>query len=59
MVEAIKAARRESSYSSSNIRDKLNEVLKLNNVKVLVSEWLPYGRNHMVRTSQSIPLRSA
>ena len=49
MTEAIKAANRSSNYTSNNIRDKLNEILKLNYVKVLVSEWLPYGRNHMVR----------
>lgn len=44
-----KIAGEYESYSS--IRDhKLTEVLRLSNVKVLVSEWIPFGRNHMVRS---------
>jgi len=35
------------SHNSSNIKDELEEILKLNSVKVVVAEWIPFGRNHM------------
>ena len=35
------------SNPQDNIKDTLEELIYLSNVKVLISEWLPFGSNHM------------
>lgn len=60
-LQVVDALRRERLQSDShqtshhNIRDELDEVVHLNDVRVMVGEWIPFGRNHMVRHRRCSP----
>jgi len=40
--------------SNTNLRDELDEVITLNSVSILVSEFIPFGANNMVAVNQNI-----
>lgn len=44
----------ESAAGVSDVRDVLDEVITLNSVSVIVSEFLPYGANNMVTTNDNL-----
>mmetsp|Transcript_24583 Transcript_24583/g.85476 ORF Transcript_24583/g.85476 Transcript_24583/m.85476 type:complete len:862 (-) Transcript_24583:94-2679(-) len=44
----------ESGVSASNIRDELDEVITLNSVSIIVSEFIPFGANNIVQMNQNL-----
>jgi len=44
----------ESGVSASNIRDELDEVITLNSVSIIVSEFVPFGANNIVQMNQNL-----
>mmetsp|Transcript_14391 Transcript_14391/g.18856 ORF Transcript_14391/g.18856 Transcript_14391/m.18856 type:complete len:851 (+) Transcript_14391:129-2681(+) len=40
--------------ANTNLRDELDEVITLNSVSILVSEFIPFGANNMVAVNQNI-----
>lgn len=49
----------ESGLTASNIRDELNEVITLNSVSIIVSEYIPTGSNQVIQLNFFIfPLHS-
>lgn len=44
----------ECGVSSNNIRDELDEVITLNSVSIIVSEYIPFGANQIVQLNQNL-----
>lgn len=44
----------ESAAGEMQIKDVLDEVITLNSVSIIVSEFLPYGANNMVTTNDNL-----
>ena len=44
----------ECATSDSNIRDELDEVITLNSVSVIVSEFVPFGANQIVQLNHNL-----
>jgi len=44
----------ECGSTTSNIRDELDEVITLNSVSVIVSEYIPFGSNQVVAMNDSL-----
>lgn len=44
----------ESGLSANNIRDELDEVITLNSVSIIVSEYIPTGANQIVALNQNL-----
>jgi WD repeat-containing protein 35 len=44
----------ESAAGETQIKDVLDEVITLNSVSVIVSEFMPYGANNMVTTNDNL-----
>jgi hypothetical protein len=42
------------THAADNIQDALDEVLKANGIKVLVSEWIPFGSNQMANLNDKL-----
>ena len=42
------------THASDNIQDELDEVLKANEVKVFVAEWIPFGSNQMANLNDKL-----
>jgi len=43
-----------SAQGESNIRDELSEVLTLNDVNIMVGEFIPFGANHILSLNQKL-----
>ncbi|CAM9569802.1 unnamed protein product, partial [Phaeothamnion confervicola] len=44
----------ESSITTDNIRDELDEVITLNSVSIIVAEYIPFGANQIVQLNNSV-----
>eukprot|EP01035_Chromulina_nebulosa_P020795 gene20795-26959_t len=44
----------ECSVSTDNIRDELDEVITLNSVSIIVSEYIPFGANQIVQLNINV-----
>ena len=44
----------ECALAASNVRDELDEVITLNSVSIIVSEWIPFGANQIVQMNANL-----
>lgn len=44
----------ECAVSASNVRDELDEVISLNNVSIIISEFIPFGANQIVQLNSNL-----